>query len=262
VGLVLLPLALIAYFNGIFLAFTYLVRRSEAAERGAEASFVVAWLLHLAAIVYEGLRVGYFPFTSAGEYLMVLGWVVLGLYLWVALRLRMTQAGLILPPLAALMAFVALLFPSREVVLPDTQQKGWFVFHVGISVLGMAALCLAFAMAVIYLLQDRALKAKRKGRVMERLPSLEACDRIGYLAVLWGFPLLTVGIATGQAVLWVKYGTFWMGGPKQIFPILAWVVLAVLLYARLVRGFRGRKSAYLTIAGFALGLLTVLGMSR
>ena len=39
-------------------------------------------------------------------------------------------------------------------------------------------------------------------------------------------------------------------------------VLAVLVYARLVRGLRGRKSAYLTIAGFALGLLTVLGMSR
>ncbi len=261
-GLVLLPLALIAYFNGIFLASMSLARRSEAAERGAEVSFVVAWLLHLAAIVYEGVRVGYFPFTNAGEYLMVLSWVVLGLYLLVALRWRMTQTGLILPPLAALMAFVALLVPSRKVVLPDVQQKGWFGFHVGISVLGMAALCLAFAMALIYILQDRALKAKRTRRLMDRLPSLEACDHIGYLSVLWGFPLLTIGIATGQVVLWAKYGTFWMGGPKQIFPILAWVVLAVLLYARLVRGFRGRKSAYLTIASFALGLLTVLGMAR
>jgi ABC-type uncharacterized transport system permease subunit len=180
----------------------------------------------------------------------------------VALRSRITQLALILPPLAAVMAFVALLIPARGVELPAAQQKGWFGFHVGISVLGMGALCLAFAMALIYLAQDRALKAKRAPKVLERLPSLAACDRIGYHAVLWGFPLLTVGIATGQVVLWAKYGTLWMGGAKQIFPILAWVVLAVLLYARLVRGFRGRKSAYLTIAGFALGLLTVLGMSR
>ena len=160
------------------------------------------------------------------------------------------------------MAFVALLIPARQVVLPASQQRGWFGFHVGISVLGMGALCLAFAMALIYLMQDHALKAKRAPKVMERLPSLAVCDRIGYHAVLWGFPLLTVGILTGQVVLWAKYGTVWMGGAKQIFPILAWVVLAALLYARLVRGFRGRKSAYLTIAGFALGLLTVLGMSR
>ena len=261
-GLVLLPLALIAYFNGIFLAFTAMARRSEAAQRGAEASFALAWLLELGALVYEGVRVGYFPLVSAGDYLLVLSWIVLTLYLVMALRWRITQASLILPPLAALMAFVALLIPAREVVLPDAQQKGWFGFHVGISVLGMGALCVAFAMALIYLAQDRALKAKRAPRVLERLPSLAASDRIGYHAVLWGFPLLTIGIATGQVVLWAKHGTLWMGGPKQIFPILSWAVLAVLLYARLVRGFRGRKSAYLTIAGFALGLLTVLGMTR
>jgi ABC-type uncharacterized transport system permease subunit len=126
----------------------------------------------------------------------------------------------------------------------------------------MGALCVAFAMALIYIAQDRALKAKRAPRMLERLPSLATCDRIGYHAVLWGFPLLTIGIATGQVVLWAKHGTLWMGGPKQIFPILSWAVLAVLLYARLVRGFRGRKSAYLAIAGFALCLLTVLGMTR
>ena len=261
-GLVLLPLALIAYFNGIFLASTSLVRRSAPAQRGAEVSFVIAWFLHLGAIVYEGLRVGYFPLTSAGDYLLVLSFVVLTLYLVVDLRWRLTQVGLILPPLAALLAFVALLIPAREVRVPPALEKGWFGFHVGISVLGMGALCLAFAMALIYLVQDRALKAKRAPKVMERLPSLAACDRIGHGSVLWGFPLLTVGIVTGQVVLWSKYGTIWMGGAKQIFPLLAWIVLAALLYARLVRGFSGRKSAYLTIAGFALGLLTVLGMSR
>jgi ABC-type uncharacterized transport system permease subunit len=262
VGLVLLPVALIAYFNGIFLAFTATARRSEAAQRGAEASFVLAWVLQIGAIAYEGVRVGYFPLTSGGDYLLVLSWIVLSLDLFVTLRWRITQASLILPPLAALMAFVALLIPARGVTIPRAQQTWWFGFHVGISVLGMGALCLAFAMALIYLMQDRALKAKRAPKVMERLPSLAACDRIGYHAVLWGFPLLTIGIATGQVVLWAKHGTLWMGGAKQVFPILAWTVLAVLLYARLVRGFRGRKSAYLTIAGFALGLLTVLGMTR
>jgi ABC-type uncharacterized transport system permease subunit len=43
--------------------------------------------------------------------------------------------------------------------------------------------------------------------------------------------------------------------------LLAWAVFAGLLLARGALGFRGRKSAYLTIAGFTLGLMTVVGMT-
>lgn len=261
-GLVLLPLSLIAYFNGIFLSFTGMYRRSKPAEKGAQASFACAWILHLGAIGYEAARFGSFPLVTAGHYLLVLGFVVQTLCLVVCLRLKLTYTALILPPLAAGMALAALLLPARDVELPPAHEKAWFLFHVGVSILGMAALCLAFALALIYLLQDRALKAKRAPRVLERFPSLAAADRLGYLAVLWGFPLLSVGIATGQVVLFVQRGTFWMGGAKQIFPLLAWLVLAILLWARIVVGFGGRRSAYLTIAGFALGLLTVLGMTR
>ena len=50
--------------------------------------------------------------------------------------------------------------------------------------------------------------------------------------------------------------------PRQVFPVLAWLVFALLFYARSMRGLRGRKSAYLTITGFALGLMTILGLVR
>ncbi len=39
------------------------------------------------------------------------------------------------------------------------------------------------------------------------------------------------------------------------------LVFAVVLVARTALGFRGRKSAYLTITGFALGFLIVIGMT-
>ena len=51
------------------------------------------------------------------------------------------------------------------------------------------------------------------------------------------------------------------GGAKQIFPLLAWVVFLVVLLARTWLGYRGRKSALLTITGFLLGLATVVGMT-
>ena len=51
-------------------------------------------------------------------------------------------------------------------------------------------------------------------------------------------------------------------GAKELFGLLAWGVFALLLYARLATGLRGRRSAYMTIAGFAFALMVVLGMTR
>ena len=261
-GLVLLPVALIAYFVGIFLFMVQTLRRTPGGRSGAMAALVVAWVLHLGAIVHHAMQVGRFPLGNLHEYLLVLGWVVLTLHLLVWLRTRVDAAGLILPPLAALMALGALLIPARSTRLPEGQEQAWFIFHTGLATVGMAALCVAFAMSVIYLIQDRSLKSKKRLRLLDRLPSIEACDRIGYHAVLWGFPLLTLGIATGLVWSYHEHHTVFTQGAKELFSYLAWAVFALLLYARLARGFRGRKSAYLTIAGFAFGLLVVLGMTR
>jgi ABC-type uncharacterized transport system permease subunit len=264
VGLLLLPFSLIAYFVAIFLSIIGTLSRSAAARRAEIAMLSIAWLFHLGAIVREGIQDGGFPMANMSEYLLVLGWAVLSLHLWIWFRQHVDVVGLILPPLAALMALGALLLGARDLPpVPMEQQRGWFVFHTALATLGTASLCVAFAMSVIYLFQDRALKAKRKLRLLERLPSLEVCDRIGYHAVLWGFPLLTLGIVTGLVWNWHLHGVL-LGnnGYKQAFALLAWAVFALLLYARLARGFRGRKSAYMTIAGFAFALMVVLGMSR
>ena len=261
-GLILLPLALIAYFLAIFLAGIGSLNRSEATQRGSTALLGAAWVLQFAAIVERGISRAHFPLTSAGEYLLAFGWVVLGFHLVLSLRSRIQATGLVLPPLAFLATLFSLVTQADQVSLPEGQQKGWFIFHTTIATLGMAALGVAFAMSLIYLAMDRVLKSKKTPRLVELLPSLDTCDRLGYHALLLGFPLLTLGIATGSVWSESVHHRYWIGGAKQTFPLLAWAVFAVVLYARLARGYRGRKSAYLTIAGFALGLLTVLGMGR
>jgi ABC-type transport system involved in cytochrome c biogenesis permease subunit len=260
-GEALLPAALIAYFSGIFLALLGVGTRSRGAQRAGIVSLGIAWCLHLAAIVRLAILTGHFPLSSMGEYLLVLSWAVLSAYLLLSLRFRMQGAGVLLPFLAFLMGATALAAPVKEIAVPDSHQQAWFIVHTTLATLGMAALCVAFGMSLIYLLQDAALKSKRTPRLLEVLPSLEVCDRVGYAAVLWGFPLLTLGILTGALWSASVHHRFFSGGAKQTFPILAWIVFAAVLYFRVAKGFRGRKSAYLTIAGFALGLLTLLGMN-
>ena len=257
----LLPATLFFYFVGVFLVVVGTVNRAETVKRASTAALGLAWACHIATIVHHARATGHFHLSTNIEYLLVLGWVVLTLYLFVWLRWRVIAAGFVLPPLATVMAVPALWLPTRHGEAPYPGKQLLFVFHTTIATLGMAALCVAFAMSLIYLLQDRALKSKRGPRLLSRLPSLASADRIGHIAILWGFPLLTLGIATGGLWSLDTHGRVWVGGAKQTFPILAWIVFAVLLYGRLVRGLGGRRSAYLAITGFALGLLTVLGMT-
>jgi ABC-type uncharacterized transport system permease subunit len=168
-------------------------------------------------------------------------------------------AGLVLPPLAALFALAAMELAGAG--SGSTVRGGWFAFHTAVSTLGMASLGLASAMAVLYIVQDRALKAKQTLQLLERFPALTQTEHLGYQALVVGFVLLTLGILTGIVVNWGMQQRLWVPGVKQLAPLLAWVIFAIVLVARGALGFRGRKSAYLTIAGFALGLLTVLGMA-
>lgn len=260
-GPLLVPLVLLAYFVGIFLAVVSTVQRSGHLRAASHVALGVTWGLHLLAIFQHGRAIGYFPLTNGAEFLMVLGWSILTLYLFVSIRWNVAATGLLLPPLAALMILPALWLPSRQAAVSYPGKQYLFVIHTSAATAGTAALCVAFAMSLFYLVQDRALKSKRAPTVLKRLPSLSTCDRVGHLAVLAGFPLLTLGILTGGMWSLDTYGRVFEWGPKQIFPLLAWVVFAMVIYARIVRGAGGRQSAYLTIAGFTLCLLTIFGMA-
>jgi ABC-type uncharacterized transport system permease subunit len=261
VSALFLPAALAAYVAGIWSGGMASLSRSEGSRRWAGLTTAAAWVLHAGAIVRAGLVAERLPLGNVAEYLLVFGWLVITLHLFVWFRLKVYGAGLVLPPLAAFAAFAAwALLPIVEVPVP-VSRPGLLMFHAGAATIGMATLCVAFAMSVLYLIQDRTLKKRKRLGLMRRLPTLEACDRIGLYALLSGFVLLTVGIGTGVGVHTTIYHEGGGIGAKEIFPVLAWLVLAITLAGRTFLGYRGTRSAYLTITGFTLGLLTVLGMT-
>ena len=257
---ILLPAALAGYLLGVVLAAVGTVQHSRLANRTASAVFVITWVLHAVAILFIGIEAQRIPLTNMFEYLVVFGWAVSGLYLYVAFRHQFRIAGLVLPPLAGL-ATVAALAVSQSVGKAADGPNVGFLFHTSISTLGMAFLGVAFGMALLYLAQDHALKSRSTPGLLQRLPALEECDHVGFQALIVGFVMLTVGIGSGIAINADLHSRFFSGGAKQIFPMLAWGVFLIVLFSRAWLGYRGRKSAYLTIAGFLLGLATVVGMT-
>lgn len=237
-------------------------RRREVAARAGAAALAMAWVLELAALTLRGVTDADVPLRTGAEYLLVLGWFVLTLHLLLWFRSGIRALALVLPPIAAVMIVAAHLLPSSSVVPGAGPGRIWLVFHTSVATAGMAALAVSFAMSVLFLIKDRALRARGGPKLLTRLPPLETVDRIGFHALMWGFPLLTIGIVSGMVYNEELHDRLLTWGFKEVFPVLAWGVFAVLLWARFARGVRGRRSALLSIAGFGLGLLTLFGMVR
>lgn len=261
-GSILFSLSLAACTAGIVLTILATVNRSNAARIGSAIALWTAAVFQLGAIVLLARTTGRLPMGNLADFLMALGWLVLVGYLVVNARWKVPALGLVLPPMAFFLAVLSVILPQKHSVTePVMASKGVLLFHTSLSTLGMAAFFVAAAMSLVYVLQDRALKKKQSGAWLRRLPSLHKADKAGLEALVWGFPLFTVGIVTGIGLLASSHNTVKIGVTKPLFPILAWTIFAVVLVARLARGFRGRKAAYLTIAGFVLGLLTVIGIN-
>ena len=259
---VLLTIALALHAAGVALAAIGELRHRSRVSRAGAFLLVGAWAAELVSLIVLGVSAGAFPLRTGPEYLLVLGWFVLTLHLVLWFRSQVRAAALVLPPVAGLMILAGFLFSAGESQAYALRTQGWFIFHTSIATAGVAALAVSFAMSLLFLVKERALKARRSLRVLEMLPTLEALDRLGFQALLYGFPLLTLGIATGMVYSAAVHDRLWIWGPKEVFPLIAWAVFAGILWARFARGVRGRRSAILAIAGFAFALLTFVGMVR
>ena len=72
---------------------------------------------------------------------------------------------------------------------------------------------------------------------------------------------LTIGIMTGS--IWAHYawGSYWNWDPKETWSLITWLIYAIMLHSRYVRGRRGKRMAILALIGFACVLFTYLGVN-
>jgi len=171
---------------------------------------------------------------------------------------RASAVALFTGPLATGLIGLALLIGLAPGAAPTGARGAWSVLHITVSILGLALLALAFIAAALYLLQFRELKAKHFGQVFRLFPPLERLDQMNHLALIMGFPTVTLGVLLG-------YGVRYAGGvsvnPAQVvWGTLTWIVLGWAVGVRVVRHWAGRRAAFASIASFAAVLLVYLAL--
>jgi cytochrome c-type biogenesis protein CcsB len=232
----------------------YFVFRKDEASRLPALTLLIGFLSHTVVLTARFLNEGFAAVALMGEALLFKSWMMVGLYLLIQLRYRLTVLGGIVAPLAFLMCLAAFAFGRGEGEIPPGLQSAWLPVHVILAFLGNAVFGLAFGVSLIYLLQERHLKHKKMTALLKRFPSLESLDRLNYLLLVWGFPLMTLGIVTGSIWAGVHWGNYWSWEPRQIASGIAWLFYGMILHGRITAGLRGKKAAVLTMVGFCVVL--------
>lgn len=160
--------------------------------------------------------------------------------------------------LLLLWAICAALWTYRPFHL-DSIEPAWLVFHTLSTYLGLLSCALGAIAGAMYLYVQRRLKAKLA--VPGRLASLETLETLLIRAATLGFVLLSLSLMSGVVLVTrdeagTALGLSWWLSPKVVLATLAWAVYAVLMNVRYATAFRGRRAAWLAIAGLALLLAT------
>lgn len=97
--------------------------------------------------------------------------------------------------------------------------------------------------------------------IVEYLPQRETLDALIYKTVAISFPLLTLMIIAGAYWANRTWGSYWSWDPKEDWALITWLTYAGYIHMRLTRGWRGRRSAYFALIGFAIVMFTFFGVS-
>jgi len=200
----------------------------------------------------RALSTGHGPFTSMFEFSLAFAWGVLALLLFFEWRYHFRSLALLVLPVAiGLLVYAATVPSDAEPLVPALQNQLLLTVHVAVAIVAYGAFTVAFGAAVLYLVQ-------RKDTV-GWLPRGEVLDEIAYKAVIVGFPLLALTILLGAIWAEIAWGTYWSWDPKETASLATWLIYGGYLHARVVREWRGQRSAWFLVGGFAATLFTYYG---
>ncbi len=133
-----------------------------------------------------------------------------------------------------------------------------FVGSWALSVIMALPICFVFYAVVLLV---RRMPADIQNRLLDRFPEDQVLDELSYQLIVLGFLFLSVGIITGAVWANSAWGRYWGWDPKETWSLITWFIYATLLHARMMRGWHGKRIAFLSILGFAAVLFTYFGVN-
>jgi cytochrome c-type biogenesis protein CcsB len=263
----------------------------ERSSPGVRLLVAAANLCLTAQLVLRWLDSGHFPISNLYESLCFLAW---GCTL-VQLLVERSWPSPLVPAAATPVALGCVAFASFA--LPDRLQEAsplvpalrssWLMMHVSVIMLSYAALLVGSLLSVAVLFTSRGQELElrsssigsggfRQARLASDGPGAmavplqlssvkmsvaEQLDSLSYRTITVGFLLLSVGLVSGAVWANEAWGSWWSWDPKETWALICWLVYAVYLHTRLIRGWQGRKPALVASAGLVVITVCYIGVN-
>ena len=208
------------------------------------------------------LGIGHAPLSNLYESLIFFSWTIIVVYLFIEHKYQNRIIGAFTTPIAFLAMAYASLSPNisdRIQPLLPALKSNWLIAHVIACFVGYAAFAIAFGISLMYILKQK--ETQSQSSLLSHFPVTKVLEEVNHQMIMFGFLFLTTGIITGAVWANSAWGRYWGWDPKETWSLITWFIYATLLHARMMRGWRGKRIAYLSIIGFTAVLFTYFGVN-
>jgi len=223
-------------------------------ERVGMAMTILALVLHVASVVLRGIAADRVPWGNMFEFSLTGTALITLIFLLVQFWQNLKFLGVFITGLTIILLGIATVNYWVPVVpLQPALQSYWLVIHVFVAIAGTGFFALGAGLAVAQLVQTyrQGRTATGKLRFMATLPDADRLEVLTYRVLLVGFVLWTFTLIAGA--IWAEraWGRYWGWDTKEVWTFIIWVVYAGYIHARATRGWRGARSSWLALIGFA-----------
>ncbi|MDA8170166.1 MAG: c-type cytochrome biogenesis protein CcsB [Nitrospiraceae bacterium] len=260
-GEITFDISLLFYFGAMLLALLELFKETKLLPKFILLLAGIGFGFHTVFILYRGVAAGHVPIVNPHEATSFFAWCIFLVFFALEYRYKLGLLGSFIIPVAFSLMLASSLLPKEIKPLSPILRSNWLGVHAVFAFLANAAFAMAAGVGLMYLVQEHYVKSKHLGGLFERLPSLKQLDEINYRLITIGFPLFTVAIITGAFWAENAWGSYLSWEPRQVWSIVTWLIFGIVLHARLLAGWRGRRAAFLSILGFLTIIVAFAGLA-
>jgi cytochrome c-type biogenesis protein CcsB len=243
---------------------------------------VLSNLLFTLTLLIRWINEGYFPLSNLYESLIFLSWGISIIHLFIEQKTKSRLFGaLSTPVMFFLSSFSSLTLPvemQKALPLVPSLQSNWLMMHVSMMMISYSTLIVGSLLSILYLFFNFFTnRSKIKSEIstnltdipsltlaklnLSKLSLLDIVDTWSYRIIGLGFPFLTIGIISGAVWANEAWGSYWSWDPKETWALITWLVFAIYLHSRLIKGWEGKEAAMLGSCGFFVIWICYLGVN-
>ena len=244
---------------------------------------VISNILFTFTLLLRWIKEGYFPLSNLYESLIFLSWGISVIHIFIEQKTKSRLFGALSTPLMFfLSSFSSLTLPiemQKALPLVPSLQSNWLMMHVSMMMISYATLIVGSLLSILYLFFTFLNKNNNDSSISivenvnsisflnlkqinnSKLSLLDIVDTWSYRIIGLGFPFLTIGIISGAVWANEAWGSYWSWDPKETWALITWLVFAIYLHSRLIKGWQGKQAAILGSCGFFVIWICYLGVN-